>query len=256
MTLQILPLELLDFDQLVHHAETGPPGDDCVAAPNPLVWPVKTQEEARVRARGAFALQKRRILRDPTVRFLKVVDTSEGIDPDDNIVALARWHHYPDGYDYEREAHWELAPDTEAGWAPLLADMNDGIASGHRDDPMATYPPPNFNVALHNFILSDMVSGRDAFRPRWIPQEKPCWILMHLVTRPSQRRRGAAALLINWGLAQSVKTKVPAYLEAGVAGRPIYARYGFQQVGDLRKLSLAKFGMDVEFEFTNMVFNP
>ncbi|KAF7555564.1 hypothetical protein G7Z17_g2041 [Cylindrodendrum hubeiense] len=242
MPLQVLPLEVSDFDQLVHHADTGSPGDDCVAPPNPVAWPVATGIEAQTRTRYAFALQKRRFLEDPTVRFLKVVDTEEG---GHNIVAVARWHYYPEGYDYDHEAHWEIAPDTATSLLPYVVNESNDL-------PLPSYPPPNFNVALHNHILSD----RDAFRPRWIPQGKPCWILMHLTTRPSHRKRGAAALLIRWGLAQAVEGKVPAYLESGAAGRPIYGRFGFEQVGDLRKLNLRPFGVDAEFELTSMVFDP
>ncbi|KAH7145538.1 hypothetical protein B0J13DRAFT_665972 [Dactylonectria estremocensis] len=248
MPLQVLPLNISDFDQLIHHADTGSPGDDCVAPPNPVAWPVNTGVEAQTRARCAFALQKRRVLRDPTVHFLKVVDTKEGLGVngnDDNIVAVARWHYYPEGYDYDREAHWEMAPDTVTSLLPYM--NSEGI-----DLSLPSYPPPNFNVALHNYILSD----RDAFRRLWIPQGKPCWILMHLTTRPSHRKRGAAAMLIQWGLAQAVEGNVRAYLEAGAAGRPIYGKFGFEQVGDLRKLSLGAFGIDSEFELTNMVFDP
>jgi GNAT superfamily N-acetyltransferase len=248
MPLQVLPLDVSDFDQLVQHADTGSPGDDCVAPPNPVAWPVATPAEAQTRAHCAFALQKRRFLKDPTVRFLKVVDTEMGEESTSNggnIVAVARWHYYPEGYDYDRDAHWEMAPDTLES---LLPYMN---SEGH-DLALSSYPPPNFKVALHNFILSE----RDAFRPHWTPQKKPCWILMHLTTRPSHRKRGAAAVLIRWGVAQAAEENAPAYLEAGAAARPIYEKFGFRQVGDLRKLSLGAFGMDASFELTNMCFDP
>lgn len=243
MPLQVLPLDVSDFDQLVRHADTGSPGDDCVAPPNPVAWPVTTRAEAQTRARCAFALQKRRLLQDPTVRFLKVVDTEAG--GDENIVAVARWHCYPEGYDYDREAHWEMAPDTAV---PLLPYMS---SEGH-DLPLPSYPPPNFNIAIHNHILSE----RDVFRPHWTPRGKPCWILMHLTTRPSHRKRGAAAMLIRWGLARAGEEGAPAYLEAGAAARGMYEKFGFKQVGALRKVDLGPLGMDAKFELTNMAFDP
>jgi hypothetical protein len=249
MPLQILALEVKDFEQLVHHADFGSPGDDCVAPPNPVAWPVTTRTEAQLRARCIFALQKRRLLNDPTVHFLKVVDTEGGTSNTnglDNIIAVARWHYFPNGYDYDHEAHWEMAPETSTPLLPYLAVDQDS------DSLSASYPPPNFKLALHNYILSD----RDAFRSNWIPKGKPCWILMHLTTRFSHRKRGAAALLIQWGLAKAAENNVPAYLEAGVAGRPIYERYGFEQVGELRELDLAAYGMDAKFELTNMRYVP
>ena len=247
MHLQALALTVQDFEQLVHHADTGSPADDCVAPPNPVAWPVTTRTEAQLRARCIFALQKRRFLHDPTAHFLKVVDRGEGAgisNGADNIIAVARWHYYPNGYDYGHEAHWEMAPETIT---PLLPYM---IADQGLDPFLSSYPPLNFNLALHNHILS----ARDAFRSDWIPKREPCWILMHLTTRQSHRKRGAAACLIRWGLAKATRHNVPAYLEAGVAGRPIYERFGFKQVGELRELDLLAYGMDAKFELTNMRF--
>lgn len=122
MPLQVLPLDISDFEQLIHHADFSEPGDDCVAPPNPVAWPVKTRSEAQFRAQCVFALQKRRLLRDPTVHFLKVVDKTEDRRNKDehDIIAVARWHYYPNGYDYDLEAHWEMAPRT---LTPLLPYM-------------------------------------------------------------------------------------------------------------------------------------
>lgn len=247
MPLQVLPLSVSDFEQLVHHADFGEPGDDCVAPPNPVAWPVTTRSEAQLRACCAFSLQKRRLLRDPTVHFLKVVDKKEtgSNTGEDEIIAVARWHHYPQGYDYNLEATWEMAPETMTPLLPYIINESP-------DSLLSSYPPPNFNLALHNYILSE----RDAFRSQWIPQQKPCWLLMHLATRPRNRMRGAASLLIRWGLAKATEANEPAYLEAGAAARPIYEKFGFKQVGELRKLDLGFHGMDAYFELSNMKYDP
>lgn len=237
MALRLAPVELSDFDTFVSHASLHAPGDDLTAPPNPVAWPVSTRAEAEQRARHCFALQKRRFQEDPTVRFLKVVDDSP--EGGGDIVAVARWHYYDGGYAYEREAHWEVAPLTAPGPA------------GDSD-----YPPPNFNVRLHNHILS----ARDSFRERWIPKGKPCWILMHLVTRPSQRRKGAAGLLVRWGMERSRESGVPAYLEAGVQGKPVYEHFGFVPVGEERRVGLEGLGAVPgglkEFVMVNMKWDP
>jgi GNAT superfamily N-acetyltransferase len=54
---------------------------------------------------------------------------------------------------------------------------------------------------------------------------------MHMVTRASQQGRGAAKMLIKWGMEQAERHGVPAYLEAGVKGKPVYEKLGFGQVG-------------------------
>jgi hypothetical protein len=61
---------------------------------------------------------------------------------------------------------------------------------------------------------------------------------MHLVTRRSEPGRGAAGMLIDWSIERSDRSGVPAYLEAGAQSRPLYAKYDFEQVGDLRQLDL------------------
>ncbi|KAI1849024.1 hypothetical protein JX265_013721 [Neoarthrinium moseri] len=257
MPLQLQPLELSDFDTLISHASTHAPGDDLVAPLNPLVWPVRTRAEAQARARHNFALQKWRFVEDPTTRFLKVVDPEDG----GQIVAVARWHFYPQGYDYAEQAHWEMAPATPL--KKYLAAVNgreqpgEGSSEADVESDMQedVYPPPNFNIALHNHILA----SRDAFRPSWIPGRAPCWVLMHLVTRSSQRRRGAAGLLVRWGMDRAQETGACAYLEAGVQGRPVYEKFGFEQIGEERRVSFARFvGEDGprEIVMANMRWNP
>jgi GNAT superfamily N-acetyltransferase len=79
---------------------------------------------------------------------------------------------------------------------------------------------------------------------------------MHLVTLPSHQGKGGAGLLIKWGIEQAEKDQIPAYLEAGVMGRPIYERYGFVQIGDLLKVGLKEFGVDMSFTMCKMGYFP
>jgi GNAT superfamily N-acetyltransferase len=230
MPLLLAPVRLEDFDQIEKHADVYEPGDDLVAPPYPVAWPVSTQEEAQSRLRFAMAKQRRRFQEDPTARFVKVVDApSEAQVHEGEIISIARWHYFPSGYDYPTMIDWELAEQLPGeDW------------------------PQGLNRTLHDFILST----RDMERKEWIGTGSPVWILMHMVTRQSHRGRGAAAMLIKWGIAESEKSGAPAYLEAGAQGRPIYAKYGFIQVGDIKKLDLKPYGVGVVFELANMVRYP
>ena len=60
MPLQIEPLEEADFELLTSHGDSGPPGDDCVAPPNPVAWPVVTRSEAQ--ARCLYALDRKSVV--------------------------------------------------------------------------------------------------------------------------------------------------------------------------------------------------
>lgn len=65
---------------------------------------------------------------------------------------------------------------------------------------------------------------------------------MGLVTRNLQRRRGAARMLVQWGLDRAEEMRVPAYLEAGVNGKPVYEKMGFGDVGGELVVDLGKGG--------------
>ena len=224
MTLSLLPLVEADFDTMISQATLYPIGDDLTAPPVALCWPVKTRQDAEARSIFNMSRQRQRFLNDASVRFLKVIDTNDG-----SIISIARWHYYPSGYVYDRDVHWELIPE----------------------DLPRNEQPIRMNVKLHNHILAT----RDAKRAELQGTPgSPCWIMMHLITRPSQRGRGAAGLLINWGIQQSVADDVPAYLEAGVMGKPIYEKYGFRQVGEVVKCDLQSHGGTGEFLMANMEY--
>jgi len=231
MPLHLAPVRLPDFDNMENHANIYNPGDDLVAPPYPVAWPVSTQAEAQARLKFAMAKQRRRFQEDSTSRFMKVVDAPTGMDIDDGeIISIARWHYFPSGYDFGSMIYWEMAECLPGEDWPL-----------------------GFNRSLHDSILSI----RDAARCEWIGMGKPVCILMHMVTRNSHWGRGAAGMLLNWGIGQSERDDgVPAYLEAGSQGRPIYVKYGFEQVGDLRELDLRPHGLETVFELANMVRYP
>jgi len=167
-------------------------------------------------------------------------------DDDADIISVARWHHYPIDYEYAQEAAWEIATFPE--------DMVSGT-----EWPMA------FNVKVHDFMLTQ----RDSFREQWIAKSQPAWILMHLVTRPSWRGRGAAAMLIEWYVVVSWAsfttyqqlTGVKSVLQKDKRWRtwnleqpqdPLYERRSFKQAGEIRHLKLEPFGLNVVVQLANM----
>jgi len=79
---------------------------------------------------------------------------------------------------------------------------------------------------------------------------------MHMITRASQRGRGAAGMLIRWGIEQAEKEGIPAYLEAAVTGKPIYEKLGFKQVGDLLEVDVREYGIQTSFFMCKMAYYP
>lgn len=78
---------------------------------------------------------------------------------------------------------------------------------------------------------------------------------MHMVTHPSHRGKGAAGLLVKWGIEQAERDRVPAYLEAGLMGRLVYERYGFVEMGDILELDLREFNVDMVFRMIKMAYS-
>lgn len=150
MPLRLASVILSDFDTVVSHGSRFAPGDDLVAPPiSPLCWPVRNSDDALRRLQFNMAHQRERFLREPSARFMKVVDDESG-----EIVCLARWHYYPQGYMYDREIKWEawnLVPETI------------GKAGGRT--------PQAFNMEMYKSI----VDGRMKEREDWQGKGVPCW---------------------------------------------------------------------------------
>lgn len=56
------------------------------------------------------------------------------------------------------------------------------------------------------------------------------WYLEFVATRPEEQGKGAAGMLLKWGLKKADEEGTEAYLEASPDGKPIYEHYGFQEV--------------------------
>ena len=78
------------------------------------------------------------------------------------------------------------------------------------------------------------------------------YVLLHMLgTDPAHHRRGVGSLGLQWGLAQADRLGVEAYLEASEMGRPLYARWGFEEVRRL-EFDARDFGADKEMRHTIM----
>lgn len=61
---------------------------------------------------------------------------------------------------------------------------------------------------------------------------RPYMCLRMLAVHPNYHRRGAGSLLLTHGLEEADKLGLPVYLDCGVMGKPMYEKYGFENVGD------------------------
>lgn len=82
--------------------------------------------------------------------------------------------------------------------------------------------------------------------------------LSFIGTHPSYERRGAATMLIQWGLERSVKENVPIQLESTTVAWPLYKSLGFE---DKKRIlmqleGLRKDGQSVLYEELSLVCKP
>lgn len=126
---------------------------------------------------------------EPDLRLLKVVDT----DLDDRIVACAKWRIN------EKER-------TEEEIQTMLPKPN-------REKDSA------ISIELQDYLTR--------VRKQYMGT-KPFVFLSLLITHPEHQRRGAGAMLIQWGLDKADELKLPSFLEASDAGKPLYERFGFE----------------------------
>ncbi|KAK5742168.1 hypothetical protein LTR17_003409 [Elasticomyces elasticus] len=80
-------------------------------------------------------------------------------------------------------------------------------------------------------------------------------MLALLVTSSQHRRKGAGRLLVQWGLAMSDESGLPAYLQASEAGRRLYRHHGFAELGKV-EFNLAGYGLDGIEVMTEMLRYP
>ncbi|KAF2090536.1 acyl-CoA N-acyltransferase [Saccharata proteae CBS 121410] len=143
----------------------------------------------------------------PHLRYLKAIDTDTG-----EMVAGAKWEPLEQGRSQEDIA--ALAHDI-----PQPLDEEEARLCG---------------AAMEDFFgyLN---------RSRQAMGTKPHYVLHLLITHPNHHRRGAGGLLLRWGTEKADAAGLPVYLEATEAGRPLYARHGFQ-VTSTTDFDLSKYG--------------
>ena len=129
--------------------------------------------------------------------YLKVTDTATS-----EIAAYAVWIFLPNGYKPEN--------DSTANFSPL---------------------PEGGNNALWRVVCDSVRQLRTSDAKRMTEGH---WLLNLLGTHPRYRRRGAAAMLVEWGLKRADEEGKICFVDAGgEGGEALYRRYGFVDTGEL-----------------------
>ena len=80
--------------------------------------------------------------------------------------------------------------------------------------------------------------------------------LTFIGTDPLHERRGAASLLLQWGLQRCIHDNVPAYLESTVEAGPLYERHGFSSAENIFMVLKGREDESILYEEVCFVFRP
>jgi predicted acetyltransferase len=129
-----------------------------------------------------------------------------------------------------------LVQDSDTGTPLAVAcwyfqTANKSIEEVLRDEEMARLKrAQQAPVAGVNFVAIDEFCESQAKTKREVLGGRAHAFLIGLGTSLSARRRGAGTAALTSGLKKADEMGLPVYLEASIMGRPLYAKYGFQDV--------------------------
>ncbi|KAI0100521.1 putative GNAT family acetyltransferase [Nemania sp. FL0031] len=83
---------------------------------------------------------------------------------------------------------------------------------------------------------------------------KPCYRLTFMGTDPAYERRGAASMMVRWGLERCKEYHVPGYLESTLNAAQFYRKMGFKATETI-SLQYALEGQNQKYEETAFVYH-
>ncbi|KAK5103112.1 hypothetical protein LTS08_003915 [Lithohypha guttulata] len=173
---------------------------------------------------------------------------------------------YPRSAEVERRA-WAQAPFTNILFpGPFPEDMAElraqEIAKQVEEDPTTRW------LKVVDTDLSDPDEGI-AFAKWHVYADQPANVgeadhlerdatLRHLAilaTDPDHQRRGAAGLLVKWGVEEAKRYNLPLYVESSEAGHELYKKYGFKDL-ELHEIDMSRWGIAQPHRSWGMMIEP
>ncbi|KAI0160831.1 putative GNAT family acetyltransferase [Hypoxylon sp. FL1284] len=95
-----------------------------------------------------------------------------------------------------------------------------------------TEPPWVWPAGTDLKILQDWTKVTEQAQAR-VVGDSPCYHLTFIGTDPAYERRGAATMMVQWGIDQSKQDQALAYIESTLTAAPLYRKLGFIEAGKL-----------------------
>jgi len=221
MTLTVEPL--LDSDveeslQLQHAAFHSGGGMSLLLTPAAELSPTQLRELS--------AQRRKKLAENPHAHFLKVVDSELGAADGSKGRMIG-------------VAHWDVF-----GTGATAADLDELCAMPPRPALERDAVPSEAFAEAVGRAWDDFFGYMVAARRRFFPRG-PAALLNVLCVHPSAQRRGAGAMLVEWGVEKADAMGLTGLVEGSRMGAPLYARYGFEVV-HRERFDMGTYGKEFE----------
>jgi GNAT superfamily N-acetyltransferase len=139
--------------------------------------------------------------------------------------------------------HWKIvdtelepsADDSEGNGGRIIAisvwSMHNVKAGEEEEavDDTPSFVPPELRLDADASLKNPIRAARDEV----MGTSTPFFVLNQLATHPEQQGRGAAKIMLDWGLRKADEESLATYLNATIEGRRVYERRGFEVVKEL-----------------------
>lgn len=156
-------------------------------------------------------------------RLFVAFDTDAPADPSDLV--------FPEAWEHKAEV--ELSEEEKKNAKKVV-----GIAiwvlqpvartQEQYDKEAAEQGPTTHAPSANGALLDAMDAAMTASKKKYLGLE-PYLYLRILAIDPAYQRRGVGSLLLDQGMAIADRCGIQSYLEATTVGRPLYARYGYEE---------------------------
>ncbi|KAI0908735.1 putative GNAT family acetyltransferase [Ustulina deusta] len=159
---------------------------------------------------------------DPKVSVLVVREIPSDSDTPDLTGADDGSYHHSGAIGERRRE------ETPAGQVIAFAKWSHPVGEDEEYEETAWIWPPGTNMK----ILESWGKATEE-REKQAVGDNPCYRLTFMGTDPAHERRGAASMMVRWGLGQCSKDGVPGYLESTLDAAPFYEKMGFTAFGKI-----------------------
>ncbi|KAH8164426.1 hypothetical protein CIB48_g3814 [Xylaria polymorpha] len=205
--------------------------------------------DVREGLRQSIRLKALADIEDPKITVLVVRDISQDSDAS-SMTGVEDGNSYRS--DMNRMSNGPNNAIAQVGKVIAFAKWSHPVGKDEEYEETAWIWPPGTNMK----ILESWGRAAEEAQEEAVG-DQPCYRLTFMGTDPSHERRGAASMMVRWGLEQCRQNNVPGYLESTLDAAPFYEKMGFSKSGHISlKYRLEDQGRNEVYDELAFVYHP